>query len=207
MNDEDIIKARKKVELLKKDQEYFDKVKSKIQKFKKLDIIKEYDSFKDTVEKRSSNNMDNIKEKIELELYLKRIKELEQLDLIKEYKKYKRIAEAYSKRDFSRDGMINESLSSFAKRTKESNNIMVFMGEELENNEKCFIYRDLETIDTIIISETENDSFKKNNEIISRDLSDKNKVEDEYFNLRKKFFIETYDYGQNVALENVYRGK
>ena len=84
---------------------------------------------------------------------------------------------------------------------------MVFMGEELDNNEKYFIYRDLETIETIYISENENDSFKESNKIIYIDLSNKDNVEEKYFDLRKKFFIELYNNGQDIAIEKVVKSK
>ena len=220
MNDEDIKKATKKLNSLEKEKAHLEVTKKRVIELERLDTVKEYIELTKVINKYSkldfskidAKNFDEKKRKIlimqknHFDSAKRQARILENIDEVKEYIRVKRVIEVYSKRDYSKESIINESYSSFAKTTKNSNNIMVFMGEILEGSRRYFEYRDLETIDTVFISESDNDEFKRNNKIIYIELKSKEENDEEFFRLRKKFFVNIHDFGQDDAVEKVVKG-
>ena len=221
MNDGDIKQALKKLNVLNNEKTHFELNKRKIIELEKLDIVKKYIELINVIEKYAGINFSKIeaknfdekkrvrliKQKIHLDQTKERVRKLEDIKEVKEYIRAKRIVEVYEKKDFSKEATVYDAYSGFAKRTKSSNNIMVFIGEAEEDEKKYFEYWDLETIDTIFVPENENESFKKKNKVMLFNLNDRNEIEFKYFKLRKKFLIDLYDNGQDTAVDKVTKGR
>ncbi|MDO4962756.1 MAG: hypothetical protein Q4E75_01460 [bacterium] len=147
------------------------------------------------------------------------ISELIRYDSVRRYLYAKQILDTYNDKTLSDSRIVNKSFSGLACRTKDSNNIFIYMGSYdksdsicIEQNKKIYnLYLDLETqVDKKVLLSDVND-FEENNIVVyltDSSVYHSDKFYDQlFFDFREKFFENIIKKGQEEVVSEIKNRK
>ena len=156
----------------------------------------------------------------EKEFYLEKKKELEELKkdpVVKKYLEIEKYLSKHSDKEFEEKRIVDRAFGNIARRTEDSNNILVFLGFRDGYEKVCIhpkqivsaIFMDLETMEEAVIDYRYYEVFCKNRKIVYIDCEyayhDSDYYMEKFFELRNKYLGSLNELDKEEATKEILK--